>query len=60
MENGEVAIAKVDAQKYSMRQSKSGIVISFLLHPDDDLSVLMKLDLDEVVRLYVTKPNIGM
>jgi hypothetical protein len=59
MEPNEKAIAVVDAQKHSYRQSKQGIVISFLLHPQDNLTELMKLELGDVVRLYVTKPEIG-
>lgn len=59
-EEDEEVIAKVDALKTSYRQSKSGIVVSFTIHPDDKHEELMKLDLGEAVRLYVTKPNIGV
>lgn len=58
-EPNEMPIAAVDAQNHSYRKSKSGIVVSFLIHPNDPHEGITKLDLGEVVRLYVTKPNIG-
>lgn len=52
-------VCQIDAQKQGYRQSKSGIVISFLIHPDDPHEGLMQLALGDVVRLFITKPEIG-
>lgn len=56
---GEI-LCVIDAQKSGYRQSKGGIVVSFTIHPNDPHNKLMELDLHEVVRLYVTKPKIGI
>lgn len=56
----ETPIANVEAQNHSYRKTKSGIVVSFLISPHDPHDELMKLDLGEVVKLYVTKPEVGI
>lgn len=59
MEENETPIAVVDAQKTGYRQTKTGISVTFTIHPDDKHEELMKLSLGDIVRLYVTKPSIG-
>lgn len=55
----EEAIASCEAVKTSYRQTKSGIAVTFTIHPSDIHDKLALLELGTTVRLYVTKPEIG-
>ena len=48
-----------DAIKQSYRQSNKGIIVSFIINEEDMSDLLAGLKLGEVVRLFVTIPEMG-
>lgn len=48
-----------DAIKASYRQTDKGISITFLINPEDVSAELSLLALGEVIRLFVTRPEMG-
>ena len=62
-ENSEEAIAAAEAifVTYSKKRQKGEdkMLVSFLLNPLDVHDRLATLPLGEIVKLYITKPNIG-
>lgn len=52
-------ICACDAIKAIFKQDKKGIWITFILNPEDVSSALMETPIGEVVRLFVTKPDMG-
>lgn len=59
-EPNERPIASCEATKHSYRQTSRGVVISFLVHPDNVQQEFASMPLGDVVKLYVTKPDIGV
>lgn len=48
-----------DAIKASYRQTDKGISITFMINPEDVTKELALLGIGEVIRLFVTKPEMG-
>ena len=48
-----------DVIKQSYRQTDKGISVTFLVNPEDMTEQLAMLGLGEVIRLFVTKPEMG-
>ena len=59
MEN-ETPVGTFEAQKHSYRQTSKGVVISFLVHPENVQSQFAAMPLGDVVKIYVTKQDIGV
>jgi len=55
----EMPIAACDAIKMSMKQTGKGHILTLSLNPDDVTDALNRVPIGEVIKIYITKPDLG-
>ena len=56
----EIPLAACDAIKMAMKQTGKGIILTLSLNPEDVTDALNRVPIGEVIKIYVTKPDIGV
>lgn len=56
----EEAIVSCEAIKMKMAQTGKGIILTLSLSPDDVNETLNRIPIGEVIKIYITKPDVGI
>ena len=59
MDHKEKAIAECEAIKMKMSQTGKGIILVLSLQPDDVTDELNRVPIGDVIKVYITQPNLG-